>query len=114
MEDEDGVEGAEFGADDAEVQPDDHGVEYDAEFEDQEGGDLLLECEAAGFGVAEFDFLGETFFVIVFRGRRVRCWYAMRTIRFVPVFDARDGGLDVLLRAHVVFDLHEALGSKVQ
>lgn len=109
MENEDGVEGAEFGADDAEVQPDDHGVEYDAEFEDQKGGDLLLEREAAGFGVAEFDFLGETFFVIVFRGRRVRCGYAMRTI-----FDARHGGLDVLLRAHVVFDLHVALGSKVQ
>ena len=43
MENEHGVEGAEFGAYDSEVESDDHRVEYHAEFKDQEGGDLLLE-----------------------------------------------------------------------
>lgn len=34
VEDKDSVEGAEFGADDAEVWSDDDGVEYDSEFQD--------------------------------------------------------------------------------
>ena len=57
MEDEDGVEGAEFGADHAEVETDDDGMEHDAEFEDQEGSDLLLESEAASFRVTNLEFL---------------------------------------------------------
>lgn len=43
MEDEHGVQGAKFGACGAEVETDDHGVEDDAELEDEESCDLLAE-----------------------------------------------------------------------
>jgi hypothetical protein len=43
VEDDDRVEGVELGAGSAQVQADDDGVEDDAEFEDQEGRDLLAE-----------------------------------------------------------------------
>ena len=40
MEDEDDVEGDEFGAGDGESEADEDGVEDDAEFEDEDGGHL--------------------------------------------------------------------------
>ena len=43
VEHENGIQSAEFGTGDAEVQTDDYGVEHYAEFEDEEGGDLLAE-----------------------------------------------------------------------
>jgi hypothetical protein len=43
VENEDGIERGEFSASDSEIQPYDHGVEYDAEFEEEESGDLLAE-----------------------------------------------------------------------
>ena len=48
MEDEDDIEGAEFVADDAKIEANDDGVENDAEFQDQKGGNLLLEGATAG------------------------------------------------------------------
>ena len=44
MEYNDGVEGSEFSTDGAKVETDDDGVDDDAKFEDEEGGDLLLEA----------------------------------------------------------------------
>ena len=109
MEDEDGVESAELGADDAEVESDDDGVEYDTELEDQEGGDLLFESETASFRVANFEFLREAFFVISHRTSDVRSHNCI-----LPIFDTRDGALDILLGAHIILDLHVALRSKVE
>jgi len=48
VEHEDRVQRGEFRARSPEVQPDDDGVEDDAELEDQEGGDLLLEGALVG------------------------------------------------------------------
>ncbi len=115
MEDEDGVEGAEFGADDAEVQSDDHGVENHAELEDQKGGDLLLEGQPGGFGVVVFDFLRESHFEVLFRAGDVRLGFSTGCVGiFFSVFDAGDGFLDVLLGSHTVFHLDVALRSKVE
>lgn len=43
MKDEDGVQSAEFVAGNAQVEPDDDGVEDDTKFENEESGNLLLE-----------------------------------------------------------------------
>ena len=51
VEHEHRVQDGEFGAGGAEVEPDEDGVEDDAELEDQEGGDLLLEGALRGRGV---------------------------------------------------------------
>ena len=114
MKHEDGVEGAEFGAHDAEVETDDDGVKYDSKFQDEEGGDLLLERELAGICVTKFELFRETFFVVICRGSTVGLGCLTRRSGILPIYNARDSRLDILLRAHVVFDLNIALGSKVE
>ena len=127
MEDEDGVEGAELGADDAEVEPDDDGVEDDAELEDEEGGDLLLEGEAGAVGVeagvpALFDVL-EALGVAGHGDGDVRSGTSpgvgrgrsrFALVGDVAVLDARDGALDVLLGAVAILQLNIALRPKIE
>ena len=114
MEDEDGVEGAEFGAHDAEIQSDDDRVEYYAEFEDQKGGNLLLEGETGGLGVVVLDVFGKRIFEVLCRAGHVCLGSAARPVEIFSIFDACDGTLNVLLGVHTVFDLDVALRSKVE
>ncbi len=63
MEDKHDVQRAEFVADDAEVEPNDHRVEHDSKFKDDEGGDLLAErlfTGSGGGGIVFFDVLSKT------------------------------------------------------
>lgn len=108
MEHEDDVQGAEFVARDPQVEPDDDGVEYNAEFQDQEGGDLLPKCGPAAYCVAESEFLVEGFVLRADDGP------VARHIVVLPVFHGGDGALDVFFRAVAVFGLDVALRSKVE
>lgn len=83
-------------------------MEYDAEFQDQEGGDLLPECGLAGFCVTVFEFLIESFV------RRSDYGSVARHIAVLPSLRGGDGTLDVLFRAVAVFGLDVALRSKVE
>lgn len=108
MENEDDVEGAEFRADDVEVEPNDHGIKEDAKFEDKEGGDLLFKGEPAGFCVAVFELFGETFNVFLYLDRHIRLRYNF------SIFHASDDTLNVMLGAHIILDLNIALRFKVK
>ena len=114
MEDEYGIEGAEFGSHDAEVQSDDDGVEYHAKFEDQKRGDLLLECEPAGFRVNVFDCFGVSHLVVLFRAGKGCLRSATRRLGFRTHFNARNGALNVLFCAHTVLDLNVAFCAKAE
>ena len=77
MEHDHGVEGVELGAHHAEVQADDDGVEDDAELEDQEGGDLLLEGAVARCFVYAVGFVafGTEFLLVEARGCGCGCGF---------------------------------------
>lgn len=108
MEHEDDVQGGEFVARDPEVEPDDDGMEYNAEFQYQEGGDLLPKCGPTAYRVAESEFLVEGFVL------RAEDGPVARHIVVLPVFNGSDGTLDVFFRAVAVFCLDVALRSKIE
>ena len=110
MEDEDDVEGAELVAGDAQVEADDDGVEDDAEFEDEKGGDLLPEGQASGFRGAVLELGVEVESVVGDAGLGCGAW----GIDFFAASAIGDGALDVLVRAEAVFGLDVALCSKVE
>ena len=89
-------------------------MEYDAEFQDQEGGDLLLESRPAGFCSGKLEFLRETLLGVIFCAMAVGLGSIARRVGGFSVFSASDGTLDVLLCDHPVSHLNVALRSKVQ
>ena len=111
MEDEDGVEGAELIPCDAEIESDDDGMEDDAEFEDQKGGDLLLEFEPTGLGVIVFDFLVQGFFVITFR---FDTRFIGSSLDILSVSFGRDDILNIRPGASAVLDLNVTLRDEVE
>lgn len=108
MKHEDDVQGAEFVARDPQVEPNDDGVEYDAELQDQEGGDLLPECGSASFSVAEFEFVVEAFVLRADDGP------VARHIAVFSVFRGGDCALDVFFRAVAVFGLDVTFRTKIE
>ena len=126
MEDEHSVEGIEFLSRDTEVQSDDHGVEYHAELEDQEGGDLLLERAVAGrfvgFAVG-FETFGAEFFLVRFccgcsgfsvsrRGSRSVNMHVSGVGTGVSL--AGDSRLNVRVVMDTVLDFYIALGNEIE
>ena len=114
MKHDDDVQGAEFVPYHPEIKSDDDGVEYDAEFQDQEGGDLLLESRPAGFCSGKLEFLRKTLLGVIFCAMAVGLGSIARRGGVFSVFSASDGTLDVLLCDHTVSHLNVALRSKVQ
>ena len=129
MKHDDGVEGVELVTHHAQVQPNDHRVEHDAEFEDQEGRDLLLEGAVARRFVHAVDFVafGAELFFESARGRGsgfdvgargdlgrgVIVGISSTSVRAGVRF-AGDGLLHVRVVMDSVFDFDIALGDEIE